>query len=149
MAAEPKVTPHPRGVKPASSPGLTGIPLPIGHEAKGLVLPDYNLKGELQARFEAALAKRIDTEHVKFTGVKLTTYTPENTPDLSVEMPTSILDLNTRIITSQERSTIRRVDFTISGDTLKFDTKDRKGLLVGNVKMVLTNQASVLEKKTK
>ena len=41
---------------PTASPGeqsLTNIPLPIGHEAKGLVLPDFDLEGHLRGRFEA------------------------------------------------------------------------------------------------
>lgn len=143
MAADPETTPRARKPKPTASPGLGGVPLPIGQEAKGLVLPDYNLKGELQARFEAAVAKRIDADHIQFTGVKMTTYTPENTPDLAIDMPSSILDLNTRIVTSQERTTITRTDFTIAGDTLRFDTSARKGSFVGHVKMTIKNQTEL------
>lgn len=140
IAAEPEKTPRVRAAKPTATPGLGDVPLPIGREAKGLVLPDYNIKGELQARFEAAVAKRLDADHILFTGVRVTTYTPENTPDLAIDVPSSTLDLSTRVITSQERATITRADFTISGDTLRFDTIARKGSLVGNVKMVITNQ---------
>ena len=149
IAAEPETTPRARAPKATATPGLGGVPLAIGHEAKGLVLPDYNLKGELQARFEAAVAKRIDADHILFTGVKMTTYTPENTLDLAIDMPSSTLDLSTRIITSQVRTTITRADFTIAGDTLRFDTTARKGSLVGNVKMVITNQAEIAGKPDK
>jgi hypothetical protein len=65
----------------SASPGeqnLTNIPLPIGHEAKGLVLPDFDANGHLRGRFEAGTAHRIDEEHVGFMGLKITTYTPEN-----------------------------------------------------------------------
>ncbi len=135
-----------RAPKASPTPSLTDVPLPIGHEAKGLVLPNYNLQGELQAKFEAAVAKRIDQDHILFTGVKMTTFTPENTPDLSIDMPSSILDLSTRIITSKERTTITRTDFTIAGDTLQFDTEKRTGTLVGNVKMVIQNKGDLLGK---
>src|SRR5262245_60401862 len=40
----------------SASPGeqsLTNIPLPIGHEAKGLVLPDFDGDGHLRGKFEA------------------------------------------------------------------------------------------------
>src|SRR5436190_18437552 len=82
---------------------LTNIPLPIGHEAKGLVLPDFDGEGHLRGRFEAGTAHRIDEEHVGFQQLKITTYTPENRTDLKIDMQTSVLDLKTRILTSQER----------------------------------------------
>src|SRR5229473_827903 len=103
---------------PTTSPGeqiLTNIPLPIGHEAKGLVLPDFDGEGHLRGRFEAGTAHRIDEEHIGFQNLKITTYTPENEPDLKIDMHTSVLDLKTRILSSQERSTIRRADFNIVG----------------------------------
>ena len=64
---------------PSASPGeqsLTNIPLPIGHEAKGLVLPDFDANGHLRGRIEAGTAHRIDEEHVGFQILKITTYTP-------------------------------------------------------------------------
>jgi len=41
-------------------------PLPIGHEAKGLVLPDFDSEGHLRGKFEAGIAHRIDQEHIGF-----------------------------------------------------------------------------------
>lgn len=148
MAAEPSASPLPPTPQPSRSAGLGNVPLAIGHEAKGLILPDYNTKGELQAKVEAAVAKRVDADHIHFTGVKMTTYTPENTLELEIDMPSSMLDLNTRVITSQERTTITRADFTIAGDKLRFDTAARRGSFIGNVKMVIKNQAELLGKKT-
>src|SRR5207249_8653780 len=92
---------------PSSSPdeqSLTNIPLPIGHEAKGLVLPDFDGEGHLRGKFEAGTAHRIDEAHVGFQQLKITTYTPENRTDLKIDMQTSVLDLKTRILTSQERT---------------------------------------------
>ncbi len=128
----------------AASPGeqsLTNIPLPIGHEAKGLVLPDFDSEGHLRGRFEAGTAHRIDEEHVGFQHLKITTYTPESQPDLKIDMHTSVLDLKTRILSSQERTTIARADFNIAGDSVQFDTNTRTGRLIGNVKMVITDQS--------
>src|ERR1700755_1322837 len=91
----------------SGSPGeisLTNIPLPIGHEAKGLVLPDFNTEGKLRAKFEAGTAHRIDQEHIGFRQLKITTFTPDSQTDLRVDMHTSVLDLKTRILSSQERT---------------------------------------------
>src|SRR5436309_15292464 len=131
------------------SPGeqtLANIPLSIGHEAKGLVLPDFDGEGHLRGRFEAGTARRIDQEHVGFQHLKITTYTPESQPDLQIDMHTSVLDLKTRILSSQERSTIQRADFNIVGDSVQFDTNTRTGRLIGNVKMVITEQSHLTGK---
>jgi len=129
---------------PTASPGeqsLTNIPLPIGHEAKGLVLPDFDGEGHLRGKFEAGTAHRIDQEHIGFQHLKITTYTPEDEPDLKIDMHTSVLDLKTRVLSSQERTLIQRADFNIAGDSVYFDTNTRTGRLIGNVKMVITDQS--------
>src|SRR5437763_16868959 len=131
------------------SPGeqsLTNIPLPIGHEAKGLVLPDFDGDGRLRGKFEAGTAHRIDQEHIGFQQLKITTYTPDNQPDLQVDIHTSVLDLKTRILSSQERTTIQCADFNIAGDSVQFDTNTRTGRLIGNVKMVITGQSQLAGK---
>lgn len=127
-----------------ASPGeqsLTNIPLPIGHEAKGLVLPDFDGDGHLRGKFEAGTAHRIDQEHIGFEQLKITTYTPEDQPDLKIGMSTSVLDLKTRILSSKTRTTIERADFNIAGDSVEFDTNSRTGRLIGNVKMVITDKS--------
>ena len=120
---------------------LTNIPLPIGHEAKGLVLPDFDAEGHLRGKFEAGTAHRIDEEHVAFQQLKITTYTPENQQDLRIDMSTSVLDLKTRILSSKTRTTIQRADFNIAGDSVQFDTNSKTGRLIGNIKMVITDKS--------
>jgi hypothetical protein len=134
---------------PSASPGkqsLTNIPLPIGHEAKGLVLPDFDGEGHLRGKFEAGTAHRIDEGHIGFEQLKITTYTPEDQPDLKIDMSTSVLDLKTRILSSKARTTIQRSDFNIAGDSVDFDTNERTGRLVGNVKMVITDKSRLTAK---
>src|SRR5438477_3257506 len=129
---------------PSSSPGeqsLTNIPLPIGHEAKGLVLPDFDGEGHLRGKFEAGTAHRIDEGHMGFEQLKITTFTPEDQPDLKIDMSTSVLDLKTRILSSKARTTIQRTDFNIAGDSVEFDTNSKTGRLIGNIKMVITDKS--------
>lgn|SRR5262249_15378509 len=153
FAVDPAVAAKPKKEKKISSatstatPGeqsLTNIPLPIGHEAKGLVLPDFDLEGHLRGKFEAVSAKRIDEERVGFHTLKITTYTPENKPDLTINLSESVLNLKTRILSSNERTIIQRADFNIAGDSVEFDTNTRTGKLIGNVKMVITSQSQLL-----
>lgn len=149
MAAKPKGGKKDKFLSgaPSATPGdqtLANIPLPIGHEAKGLVLPDFDLQGHLRGRFEAESAKRLDEVHIGFHVLKITTYTPESQPDLTIELSESILNLKTRILSSNERSIIKRADFNIAGDSVEFDTNARIGKLFGNVKMVITTQPKQL-----
>ena|ERR1700687_4204604 len=154
LAIEPAIAAKPKGKKekllsatPGASGGeqsLTNIPLPIGHEAKGLVLPDFDLEGHLRGRFEAMSAKRIDEEHIGFHSLKITTFTSENKTDLTIELSESVLNLKTRILSSKERTMIQRADFNIAGDSVEFDTSTHTGKLVGNVKMVITSQSQLL-----
>lgn len=132
---------------PRNGKSLTSIPLPVGQEAKGLVLPDFDLHGKMRARFEAGNAKRVDENHMLFSGLKMTTFTEKNIPDLLIEVPVSTLDLTTRVLTSEARTSVSRADFKIAGDTMRFDTVNRKGTLVGNVKMIITNDAPPTGKK--
>jgi len=140
----------PRGKTGSSSStgeqSLTNIPLPIGHEAKGLVLPDFDGEGHLRGKFEAGTARRIDEEHVGFEQLKILTYTPEDQQDLRIDMSTSVLDLKTRILSSKTRTTIQRADFNIAGDSVEFDTNSRTGRLIGNVKMVITDKSHLTAK---
>jgi hypothetical protein len=156
LVFEPAIGAKPRGKKekipsatptPSGSPGeqnLTNIPLPVGHEAKGLVLPDFDVEGHLRGKFEAVSAKRLDEEHIGFHSLKITTYTPEDKPDLTIDLIESVLNLKTRILSSNQRTTIQRADFNIVGDSVEFDTNTHTGKLIGNVKMVITSQSQLL-----
>ena len=126
---------------------LTNIPLPIGHEAKGLVLPDFDAQGRLKGKFIAGAARRLDQNHIGFTDLKITTYKEDNQVDMEIDMRSSTLDLTTRLLSSPERTTVRRADFDVVGDSAVFDTNARTSRIMGNVKMVITNQPNTPEQQ--
>lgn len=144
LAKEPKQHASPAEKK---EDALINLPLPVGHEAKGLVLPDFGFDGKLRGRFEAGSAKRIDEGHVAFTGLNIQTFNEENAPEMSIKMTQSTLDLKTRVLTSNERTTVHRADFEIAGDSMEFNTITRVGTLAGNVKMVITDQSHLVGQK--
>ena len=128
---------------PTSTPAAgSQVPLPVGHEAKGLVFPDIDENGHLRGRFVAGTARRLDQDHMEFRDLKITTYTETNQTDLEVAMAESILDLNTRVLKSPQKTTIKRADFEIVGDTARFDTAARQGTVTGNVKMTITDASN-------
>lgn len=126
-----------KGKKSGSSE--LNIPIPIGHGAQGVQIPYYDEKGKLQMTFSITSATRLDDIHLKMESVKIETYTPEGVLDMSVETKSSVLDLNTKIVTSNEPATIRRSDFEITGDAMQFNTKTRDGNMSGNIRMLIYN----------
>ena len=121
---------------------MRDVPLATGHDAKGLVLPDFDLLGRMRGKLEAGVTKRLDEQNIEFEGVKFTTYVPETqAPDLEVITRTSTLNLKTQVLKSKERTVVKRADFEIVGDTMEFEMLTRQGTLAGNVKMVVRGKA--------
>src|ERR1700730_10880792 len=58
--------------RPKPEEGVTTIPIASGHDAKGLVLPDFDLMGHLRGKLEAGVTRRLDDEHVECRGGKMT-----------------------------------------------------------------------------
>jgi hypothetical protein len=139
--AKPKTRPKPEE-------GVTNIPIAAGHDARGLVLPEYDLKGHLRGKLQAGITRRLDDERVEFKEMKFTTFVPESDkPDLEIIMTTSTFNLKTQVLNSSERTSVKRSDFEITGDTMQFEMLTRKGTLAGNVKMVVHGKVRALEKE--
>lgn len=141
-----KPSPTPKHQSSKEDLGLKNIPLTVGHEAKGLVLPNYDQRGHLLGRFEAATASRIDEQHVHFSGLKIVTYDEQQKPDFNINMTDAVLNLDTRVISSNQRTEIKRNDFEIAGDNMQFNTSTHQGTLVGNVHMTIFNQSHLTGK---
>jgi len=140
-----RATATPSGLRGEQS--LANIPLPIGHEAKGLVLPDFDSEGHLRGKFEAGIAHRIDQEpHRVFNTLKLRLTLRRIRLTCEIDMSTRLLDLKTRILSSRSVPRFQRADFNIAGDSVQFDTNTRTGRLIGNVKMVITDQSHLTAK---
>lgn len=135
--SSPTATPGP------SLKGLGDVPLPIGHEAKGLTLPDFDPEGRLRGKFTAGTARRLDQVHMAFQDLHISTFDEQSKPDLDVITTNSVFNLQTHVLTSNSRGTIKRSDFQVEGDTMEFNTDARQGTLRGNVKMVITGKVNL------
>ena len=101
-APKPPVSATPKKERPRPEEGLKDVPIATGHDAKGLVLPDFDLLGRMRGKLEAGVTRRLDNENVEFEGVKFTTFVPEtHTPDLEIAMKTSVFNLKTQVLTSK------------------------------------------------
>lgn len=138
-----------RAARASATPQNGQVPLPVGHEAKGLTFPDFDEDGHLRGQFAAGTARRADPDHMEFHDLKITTFTDNEQVDLQVVMAESVLDMNTHVLSSSHPTTIKRTDFEIVGDTARFDTTARQGTLTGNVKMTITDAAKYSGQKPK
>jgi len=144
--AEPKKKPS----RPKPEEGIKDVPIAAGHDAKGLVLPDFDIKGHMRGKLQAAVTRRLDDQNIEFLGVKFTTFMPETeTPDLEISMDKSVFNLKTQVLTSNVRSTVKRADFEVAGDTMKFEMVTRLGSLEGNIKMVVRGKPRTREDEPK
>jgi hypothetical protein len=135
-------TPNKKPARPKPEEGIKDVPIATGHDARGLVLPDFDLQGRMRGKLVAGVTKRLDADNIEFQGVKFTTFVPETeTPDLEISMDASVFNLKTQVLTSKVRSTVKRSDFEVAGDTMKFEMVSRQGTLSGNVKMVVRGKA--------
>src|SRR5213075_1114040 len=63
--------------RPKPEEGIKDVPITEGHDAKGLVLPDFDKQGRLRGKLQAGVTRRLDEQNIEFQGVKFTTFIPE------------------------------------------------------------------------
>lgn len=107
-----------------------------GKPVKGIRIPHYGDDGKLQMMFDAAEAVKVDDTHVKLKDLKIDA-TGDDGKKFYVELPSSVFNLETRILDGDERVLIRREDFEITGDAGQFEVKKRFARIKGNVKMII------------
>lgn len=125
------------------------VPIPVGHGASGIKIPCFDENGKLQMNFQIEAAERIDEKQLQMKALKLETFDEGGRQEMTVELPSSILDLTTRIISSSTTVFIRRSDFELSGESMRFNTVSRQGELTGKVKMLIYNLNEMSEPRRK
>ena len=133
-----KTTASPTPADTTADKGID-IPIPIDHEAKGVRIPIYSTEGKLQMLFESEIAFRVDAQQLRLTQLKIETFDEEGKPEMSIDMPQSMFNLKTRVITSVDPVTIWRTDFQVTGGNMVFDTQTRQGKFNGPVRMLVYN----------
>jgi hypothetical protein len=131
----------------AQTPAATGtnskslesmIPIPVTQSSHGVTFP-YWENGKLKMYFNVDVMFRKDQGHLDLTNAKIETYDDNGKPDLTLLLPVSTFDLNTRVITSTQPFLVRQQGFSLVGQTLELDTTARKGKVTGKVKMLIFN----------
>ena len=117
------------------------LPVPIGHEVKGLRVPVRNEEGKMQMQFDMETATRLDDQNVEMHTVTIQTYNEQTgKPDAKIDLQTSTMNLDTNVITTKEPVRITREDFVLTADGGEFNSKTRQGRVIGNVHLVIYNR---------
>lgn len=119
--------------------GTIPLPLPIGKPGVNVKIPDMDTAGKLLSLLMAQKATRLDDDRVQMEEMHMDFNKPDGKQDFHIVMPTSILNLKTHIITSDNPVEIRTQDFELTGEKMEFNTVEREGKLVGSVRMVIHN----------
>ena len=138
----PTVAALKKPTRPKPEEGIKDVPITEGHDAKGLILPDFDNHGKIRGKLQAGVTRRLDEQNVEFQGVKFVTFLPETeTPNLEIVVNKAVFNLKTQVLTSTVRSTVKRSDFEAAGDTMRFEMLTRQSTLEGNVKVVVRGKA--------
>jgi hypothetical protein len=122
-----------------SASSKMSLPIPKGHDSKGLKIPYYGPDRKLQMTFTIGVASRLDEDHVRMNDLQVETFDDAGEKEMVITLPTSVLDLTTRVLTSKSNVTIKRSDFEVTGDSMEFDTRTKNGRIEGRVRMLIYN----------
>ena len=117
------------------------LPVPIAHEVKGLRVPVRDEQGKMEMQFEMETATRLDDQNIEMHTVTIQTYNEQTgKPDAKIDLQTSMMNLDTNLITTKEPVRITREDFVLTADGGEFNSKTRQGRVVGNIHLVIYNR---------
>jgi len=123
------------------------IPIPVGHDAKGLRLPMRNEEGKLQFILDVEHVVHVDQANVQMHNSIIQTYDEQTgAPSAKIEMIDSVMNTETNVLTTQNPIVITRDDFRLTGDGAVFNTKTRQGKVIKNVRLIIYNRDELQKK---
>lgn len=124
-----------------SSERKIDLPVPIGHEVKGLRVPLRTSEGKMDLLFDMESATRLDDQNVEMHTVSIQTFDQQTSkPDAKIDLKKSVMNMETNVITSQDPILVTRSDFRLTGDGMEFNSKTHQGKVRGNIRMVIYNR---------
>jgi len=117
------------------------LPVPIGHDVKGLRLPVRNDQGKIEMQFDIESATRLDDQNVEMHTVTIQTFNQQTfKPDAKIDLESSTMNLDTEVITTKKPVRITRDDFLLTAESGEFNSKTRQGAVFGNIHLVIYNR---------
>jgi hypothetical protein len=118
------------------------LPVPIGHDVKGLRVPVRNDQGKIEMQFDMESARRLDDQNIEMHTVTIQMYDQQTLkPDAKIDLISSTMNLDTEVIQTKEAVRITRADFYLTADSGEFNSKTRQGTVFGNIHLVIYNRS--------
>lgn len=141
----PRRTPGKKMKKPSSpdeevvTKKRVDVPVIRDNPSKGLIIPYFSNDSKRLMNFRIGVATRLDDNHVEMKDLQIETFDESEKHEMDINVPTSILDTDTSVITSHYHVTIRRADFELTGECMIFNSVTKQGALGGFVHMLIYN----------
>ena len=114
------------------------VPIPLNIPMKGLKIPHLDEAGNEVMLLESDVAVKVDEQMIEFKNLKIELLDDDGRK-IFVELPESVFNLETRVLTGQKSAKIHREDFEINGEAIEFDTRTKYGRMTGKVSMVISS----------
>jgi len=143
IAQEATPTPEPQ---PQASPEATPIvlPIPIGHPATNIRIPDYDKLGKIVTLLAASEVVRLDDEQARMKGVRIELFDKEGETAFIINLPESMFDLKTRILTSKDPVRVQNENIELTGSSLNFNAEAKTVHLPGKVHMSIRDAGNIV-----
>lgn len=130
-----------KAVRGALPPELTQY-FPIGSTFTGVSIPSYE-KDRLKSVLTSETVVRVDEKYLDLHQLVIFVYNSDGKPETSITMEEAAYDLVEGMLTSKTPSKIEQPRFTMTGDTMTFETATQVARLTGNVLVVVPDAASL------
>lgn len=114
------------------------LPLLVGQDIKGITIPQYDSDGHLTMRFSAERARKIDDHKVELDTLIIEFFQKDG-KDITVSLPHGVFDLATKTLSSDDKVSLKREDFDVTGQSATFDTVKKFGTMQGHVHTEIRN----------
>ena len=124
------------------------LPVPIGHEVKGLRVPLRTSEGKMDLQFDMESATRLDDQNVEMHTASIQTFDQQSSkPDVKINLKKSVMNMETNVITSQDPILVTRSDFRLTADGMEFNSKTHQGKVFRNIRLLIYDR-NELQKKS-
>ena len=120
---------------------LTTI-FPVGRTFSGVAIPSYE-EEKLQSVMRAATITRINERYIDLTELVITIYSGGEESQTTIFMEEAAYDLALGTLRSKTPARIEQEQFTMTGETMTFDTRAQVSRLVGNVKVIIPDASAL------
>jgi len=131
-----KEKPQPPVESASSGIGTIGEMIPEGMKNLKVRIPGFE-NGRATSLITADALTRQDKNTLFAEKMTIKIYGADPKEDVRVDTRTATYLLDTKVLSSNERSRVSRSDFQLEGDTMVFDTTTSQGKMVGRVQMII------------